>query len=306
MASIGQAKSFWNILKTVTVRPIADAAAQSFAIAVVGEEAACEMVLQALEPGAAVHPSIRSYRSTSEEDGFPQSSGSFDIVIDAGGGRGAEPVRAPIYSISDLGGWDATVERILDEREELLLAMGRRFPGLRDAVSRRVIRETAVANAEFAMLNALPGLFPVLGIILPTAAVGDMVILAKNQAMMLYRLAAIHELPLDVRSRAQDLAPLLGNAFGWRAVAREVLGFVPGGVGLVAKGAVAYAGTVAVGEALRRYYTLGQRPSRSQFARLYREALAGAREVAGEIARRLPQLPGRKSLPPSNDKDKDP
>jgi uncharacterized protein (DUF697 family) len=138
------------------------------------------------------------------------------------------------------------------------------------------------------MLNALPGVIPPLAILLPTTAIGDIVILAKNQAMMLFRLAAAHNLPLDLTSRSPDLAPLLGNAFGWRALARQLVAVVPGGVGVAARGAIAYAGTVALGEALRRLYALGQKPNRAQVARLYRESLTEARDVAKSIAGRLP------------------
>src|SRR5262249_38273643 len=145
--------------------------------------------------------------------------------------------------------------RLLEQRPDLLLSLGRRFPGLRDAVAKRVIRDTATANAEFAMLTALPGDIPVLGAILPAGAIGDIFVLTKNQAMMMYRLAALHELPLDTKSRSRDIAPLLANAFGWRALAREIVGAVPGGVGLVARGSIAYAGTVALGKSLEKLYS---------------------------------------------------
>ena len=42
-------------------------------------------------------------------------------------------------------------------------------------------------------LNALPGVIPIIAPLLPAAAIGDIFMLTKNQAMMLYRLAAIHE-----------------------------------------------------------------------------------------------------------------
>jgi len=48
---------------------------------------------------------------------------------------------------------------------------------------------------------------------------------------------------------------VVGAGFGFRTIARELVGFVPVG-GWAAKGAVAYAGTKAVGEAARRYFTI--------------------------------------------------
>lgn len=298
MAKVDRAKSFWNIIKAVSVQAIAKEARAPVALAVVGGEQERLPVLRALyandeELGA--FPDVRIFDSLSPEDGFPAESGSFDIVIDAGGGPADSSAGPAVYSVRQVGGWEQLVVHMLDDRPDLALSLARRFPGLREEVSRRVIRETAVANAEFAMLNALPGVIPPLAILLPTTAIGDIVMLAKNQAMMLFRLAAAHNLPLDLSSRSPDLGPLLGNAFGWRALARQLVAVVPGGVGVVARGAIAYAGTVALGEALRRLYALGQKPNRAQVARLYRESLAEAREVARNLSGRLPL---RRNLPP--------
>jgi uncharacterized protein (DUF697 family) len=114
-----------------------------------------------------------------------------------------------------------------------------------------------------------------------------MILSATNQAMMIYRLAACFGMDLDPRARAGDVMPLAGNAFGWRAVAREIVGVVPGGVGVVGRGAIAYAGTVALGEAMHRYYALGERPTRYVLSALYRQSIAEAREVASGMLRRL-------------------
>ncbi len=300
MASLGRAKSTWDILKTVSVGAISGEARVPVTVALVGAEDARRQALSSLYAGdesSVVHPELRVFDSTAAAAGFPQQAGMYDVVIDAGGGRTEAPPGVVLYRVADIGDWDRTVERILDDRPDLALTLARRFPGFRPEVSRRIVRDTALANAEFAMVNALPGIFPILGLLLPTAAVGDMLMLAKNQALMLFRLAAAHGQSLELRDRAKDLAPLLGNAFGWRAVAREVVGVVPGGVGLVARGAIAYAGTAALGEALRRFYAMGQRPTRAQINRYYREAMEDARVSARNVARRI-RGGDRKSLPP--------
>ncbi len=290
MRKMDTAKSFWRIMKSVSLGEIVQESRRAFALAVVGAPDKRIVVLRHLYPGQpdeAVHPLLRTFDSIAPEAGFPQTPGSFDIVLDAGGGWAPNAARARLYSVVELGGWDAVVERVLDEHPNLMLSLARRFPGLREPVSQRIVRETAAANAQFAMLNALPGIVPLLGILIPTAILGDLVFLSKNQALMLYRLAAAHDLPLDVRTRAQDLAPLAGSAFGWRALAREMVGLVPGGVGLVARGAIAYAGTFALGEAMRRFYAMGESPTRAQLRDLYRASLGQARTTASEIARRI-------------------
>lgn len=286
-------RRFWRVMSSISLQEIQRQSSRSVTLAVVGTDEARREVLRKLYPDRdpdSAFPLVRSFRSMAAEDGFPQEPGMFDIVIDAGEGWAPTEAHISAFSIHQLGGWDATVDRLLTEKTELSLSLARRFPGLRDAVARHIIRETAIVNAEFAMLNALPGVVPVLSLLLPTAMVGDLIMLAKNQAMMLYRLAACYGLSLDPRARARDVLPLVGNAFGWRALARELVGIVPGGVGLVAKGAVAYAGTVALGEAMRRLYGLGEQPTRQLVMRLYRESLDEARAAAEEVRHRMKTL----------------
>jgi uncharacterized protein (DUF697 family) len=283
---IDRAKKFWKTTKEFSIAGIVQEAARPFNIAIVGTPEKREQILRHLFPGYSeddVIPErslVKAFESTSEESGFPQDAGPEYLVIDAGDGRSLATIGTPIYSISELGDWERVSERILDQRPDLALSLARRFPGLRPAVSERIIKDAARANAEFAMLNALPGVIPIVAPLLPVASIGDIFMLTKNQAMMLYKLAAIHELPLDMRSRSKDMAPLLGNAFGWRAIARELIGMVPGGVGLVARGAIAYAGTMALGKALLRFYQTGEKPTRAVFKELYEEASESAKEIA--------------------------
>ena len=66
------------------------------------------------------------------------------------------------------------------------------------------------------------------------------------------------------RERALELLGVVGAGFGFRAVARELLDLVPV-AGWAVKGAVAYAGTRAIGEAAVRYFE-----ARAQIARSVR------------------------------------
>lgn len=291
MAGFDQAKKFWKTTKEVSVKEVARQTDRPIGIAVVGEPERRAELLRHLFPNATsedVVPErslVRTFDSTAPQDGFPRDPGPDYIVLDAGGGRKDPPPGLHIYCVDEVGGWERLMERVLDQRPDLALSLARRLPGFRHAVSERIIRDTALANAEFAMLNALPGVIPIIAPLLPAAAIGDIFLLTKNQAMMLFKLAAAHDLPLDMKARSRDLAPLLGNAFGWRAVAREIVGAVPGGVGLVAKGAIAYAGTMALGRALLKLYETGELPTRAQLARLYSEAYQGAKKIAAERLR---------------------
>lgn len=288
MAVLGKTSTFWKTVKQISVTAIGRESERPVRLLVVGDEGQRDALLLSIEgAGTRAIPAgeesrVAYFPSTDPADGFPESLGPDDIVIDLGGGHTTGAALTNYFSVKELGAFDRLIERLLDVRPDLWLALARRFPGLRKQVSERVVHETSVANAEFAMLNALPGVIPIIAPLLPAAAIGDIFLLTKNQTMMMYRLAAAHGLPLDLRARSRDLGPLLGNAFGWRAIARELIAIVPGGVGLAARGAIAYAGTSALGRALTVLYQTGRQPSRSQLMKFYKDAYAGARRIASE------------------------
>jgi uncharacterized protein (DUF697 family) len=77
-------------------------------------------------------------------------------------------------------------------------------------------------------------------------------VLTLNQIRLVLRIAVAYGQPIDA-ARALELLGVVGAGLGLRTIAREAVAFVPV-AGWVLKGAIAYAGTVAVGEAARRYF----------------------------------------------------
>ena len=113
-----------------------------------------------------------------------------------------------------------------------------RLPVLREAVCDELI-------ARFSRKNGIAGA----AIFIPGA---DMPVLTLNQLRLVLRIAAAHGVDVD-RDRIPEILAVVGSGLALRTVARQALGVVPG-VGWAVKGAVAYAGTRAVGEAARRYF----------------------------------------------------
>ena len=113
-----------------------------------------------------------------------------------------------------------------------------RLPVLRSAVVDELIRIYARKNALVAAAVFVPGV--------------DMPVLTLNQARLVLRIALAYGEEVD-RSRLPEMLGVVGAGFGLRALARELLDLVPV-AGWAAKGAVAYAGTKALGEAARRYF----------------------------------------------------
>jgi uncharacterized protein (DUF697 family) len=129
----------------------------------------------------------------------------------------------------------AAVARRLGEKAAVLAA---RLPVLRAAVSRRLIESYSRRNAVIAAAVFIPGV--------------DMPILTLNQIRMVLWIALAHDEEID-RRRSIELLTVVGAGFGFRAAARELLDVVPVG-GWAIKGAVAYTGTRAIGEAAVRYF----------------------------------------------------
>jgi uncharacterized protein (DUF697 family) len=116
-----------------------------------------------------------------------------------------------------------------------------RVPLLRAAVSDRLVASFARKNGIVAAAVWIPG--------------ADLPVLALNEVRLLLRLAQAHGMAGDVRDRLPEVVATIGAGFGLRALARELLDLVPG-AGWALKGAVAYGGTRALGEAARIRFAL--------------------------------------------------
>jgi uncharacterized protein (DUF697 family) len=151
------------------------------------------------------------------------------------------------------------VAQILDSREDLNLALARTFPAFRPAVSERVRHMVSKENAMFAVGTALPNIMPGLAW-LPWAvpeAVSDTAVLTVNQIRMAFLLAAANGKPIGYREQKAEIAAIIAGAFGWRTLARELVGKIPFGGGLAPKAAIAYAATWIEGRSLERLYAHG-------------------------------------------------
>jgi uncharacterized protein (DUF697 family) len=136
---------------------------------------------------------------------------------------------------------DEIAERLARQLGEGGTGLAARLPSLRTAVCRELIRSFSRKNALVGVAVFVPGV--------------DLPVLTLNQVRLVLRIAAAHGEQIDA-SRALELAAVVGGGLGFRTVARELVGAVPI-AGWAVKGAVAYAGTRAVGEAALRYFQAG-------------------------------------------------
>ncbi len=182
---------------------------------------------------------------------------------------------------------DQTIAEILERRDDLGLALARHFPPFRQAVVERVISSVAKENAMFAIATALPNIAPGL-IHLPWAVAelgSDTAFLTVNQIRMLFLLAAASDRPVGYREQRAEIASVIAGAFGWRALARELVGKIPFGGGIVPKAAVAYAGTYVVGKSAERLYRIGYGFTRQERRQAYQDAFERGKQLARSLLR---------------------
>jgi uncharacterized protein (DUF697 family) len=177
------------------------------------------------------------------------------------------------------------IKTIASENQEIELALGRNFPAFRPAVAQQMINRISRENAMMALMTALPNVIPSF-IELPWAVgefATDTAFITMNQVRLALMMAAIYERPVGYMEQKGSVAAIAAGAFGWRAVARELAGKIPLGGGLIAKAAIAYAGTWVVGTGLDQAYRTGVGFSRRQRREAWDTAIARGKEIAGRL-----------------------
>ncbi len=160
--------------------------------------------------------------------------------------------------IEQLGRWLA--DRLGTKR----LALAANFPFVRKAVALEHVKATAFQNGVIGGVAIIPG--------------ADMPLMTANQAKMLLQIAAAYGEPLGAE-RAKELAAVVGGAFVFRTLARQLVTLVPG-FGWALKAGIGYSGTLAMGYAAIDYFEHGGDVSGLA------ERVRDARERAIEAARR--------------------
>ncbi len=180
---------------------------------------------------------------------------------------------------------DTTICAILDQKQELEIPLARQFPVFRKSVVTRVIQRTSRENALFSLVTALPNVVPNL-LELPWAVgefATDTAFLTINQVRMAFLIAAANMKPVGYSEQKLELATIAAGAFGWRAIARELIGKIPLGGGLIPKAAVSFAGTYVVGLSLERLHRTGAAMGKAESRDAYTRALEQGKDIAKNL-----------------------
>nr|CAA9281160.1 hypothetical protein AVDCRST_MAG63-3596 [uncultured Armatimonadetes bacterium] len=283
MAGVGSAWSFWKTLKEVSPNVIEEEAEAPFRLALTGEAGQTARLRDVLltakaTPGERLNAD--EHLTVLADPPDAETAKLFAFILYAGDAGETIGARGP-NSVPVVGLPDDVAAGMIAQRPDLAVALARRFPLFRVPASNRLINDTARVNANFALLSALPGVIPVVGVLLPASSVADTLLLTKNQIMLIMRLAAAHGQKPGYTRQIKELLGTIASALGWRTLARELVGFVPAGIGAALKGTIAYSGTFALGRAALWYYQTGRVPSPREIREIYKNKMGDAKkEVA--------------------------
>lgn len=170
------------------------------------------------------------------------------------------------------------------------IAVGRTLPVLRESVAAKLTRDAANNALKVALASAVVDHIPLVGLVLGAfASAGDMVAITGIQVMLMLHIEAAYGRDPDL-GRTWQLLPIIGGGFGWRTLARELVGFVPI-AGIAIKGAIAYAGTIVVGEGVAFFHEHGDYMTKGQAAALYDRTKADAMRLARDILGKFRRKP---------------
>jgi uncharacterized protein (DUF697 family) len=175
---------------------------------------------------------------------------------------------------------------LIDAGKGVEIAVGRRLPAMRTTVAQKLTRDAALNALKVAGASAVVDNVPFIGTILGAfVSAGDMLAITGIQMTLMLQIGATFGKDPDVAAM-WELLPVVGGGFGWRALARELSGFIPVG-GIVIKAAIAYAGTVVVGEGAMFYEQHGRHLTPGDAGRIYEESRLAAMQFARDVLTRI-------------------
>jgi uncharacterized protein (DUF697 family) len=192
----------------------------------------------------------------------------------------------------------ATVREVLTARPELDLALARTYAPFREPVINQIIGKVSTENGWFSVVTALPNIIPS-PLMVPWAVgefASDSAVLTANQIRMLFLIAGANGERVGFQEQRSQIASIIAAAFGWRAIARQAIGKIPLGGGVIPKAAIAYAGTWVIGKSFERFYRMGYSFTESERKRAFKEAFEKGKGILSSMLQRQREK-GRKAEP---------
>jgi hypothetical protein len=234
------------------------------------------------EVSAEKRSELQSIIRRASEGASPSGTYDLEIYYDNGASH-AQPRSDRVFAF-DPGNPERTINEVLKHRPQLAIPLARHIHPFRQPVVQRIVKKISKENALFALATAVPDIVPLIS--LPwaiTEFASDTAFLTANQIRMAFFMAAASDRVVGYREQRGEIGSIVLGAFGWRAIARELIGKIPLGGGLIPKAAIAYAGTRVVGMSLERYYRVGYGYTRQERRDAYEQALERGKAIAGSL-----------------------
>ena len=178
-----------------------------------------------------------------------------------------------------------TIHKILDQFSNHAFALSFVFPLFRRSMIEREIKQTAMQNTTWVVSTSLPNLIPGPHQIFtaPFEAASDFVVLTINEFKLMMALTGLLGQKVQPLKLWMQASVVLAMAKTAQVSATQIISKVPAGGGLIVKGAVSYAFTRAMGEAIVLTWITG----RVQSLSFFKNRLQGFMTEGKEMARRL-------------------
>jgi uncharacterized protein (DUF697 family) len=294
---VGTTWSLWRTTKEVSPKVIRAEAALSFKFALIGTRESTERFVETLLTENATEKQradaanfVRFYESTPEED----TARGFSFIIYVGGIDDPIGVRGG-QSVPIAGLLDSVLVGILELRPDLAIALACRFPIFRAHAADMLTQRAAKVNAQIALFSSIAWMIPAIAPVLGAGGMADVILLTKNQAMLVMRLATVYGHKPGYTEQVKEILVTVATALGWRTLARGVAGMIPAGVGAGVKAGIAYSGTVAVGKTAMLYFQRGKMPSSDEIKDAYKNSKPEAESAADALQARAEALQAENS-----------
>ena len=179
-------------------------------------------------------------------------------------------------------------QEILGDNEELLYPLAYNFPVFRPVVARGEIQKASIQNGAWAVGTTAPNIIP--GpqqvVTVPIEAISDFAVLTANEIKLLFSLQGISGYKANPLKAAAEYVIVASLAKLAQTAATNTVGKIPAGAGLALKGAIAYAFTMAIGEALFFYMITGTKVGKDFFSKAMPEFIAQGKQLFGKKNRK--------------------
>ncbi len=178
-----------------------------------------------------------------------------------------------------------TIHKMLDQFSGHAFALSFVFPLFRRSMIEREIKQTAMQNTTWVVSTSLPNLIPGPHQIFtaPFEAASDFVVLTINEFKLMMALTGLLGQKVQPLKLWMQASVVLAMAKTAQVSATQIISKVPAGGGLIVKGAVSYAFTRAMGEAIVLTWITGRVQSLSFFKNRLQAFMAEGKAIAGRL-----------------------